>query len=219
MTARQEPCSRIKDRLPRRVSEFGQCPTSVCRQPSRVRNLDETTVRRLRIQAAEHGHSAEAQHQEILRVAPTAPVARPTGQQAADRRAALSVETRRTEVTLVREASVTLKWVLQEPDSLLAEAVRSFGVVKSVPSGRRSGTDMTQTGETDLPNWAFGVLLPSSSPANPAHGGPVQSGSSFPSSIALICRARYFELMRHTPKPPAMNHRPCCGVRLNMLLS
>jgi len=32
-----------------------------------VRNLDEEVVKRLRIQAAEHGRSAEAEHREILR--------------------------------------------------------------------------------------------------------------------------------------------------------
>ena len=32
-----------------------------------VRNLDEDLVKRLRIRAAEHGHSAEAEHREILR--------------------------------------------------------------------------------------------------------------------------------------------------------
>ena len=31
-----------------------------------VRNLDETLVRALRIRAAEHGRSAEAEHREIL---------------------------------------------------------------------------------------------------------------------------------------------------------
>jgi plasmid stability protein len=34
-----------------------------------VRNLDDETVRRLRIRAAEHGRSAEAEHREILRAA------------------------------------------------------------------------------------------------------------------------------------------------------
>jgi antitoxin FitA len=34
-----------------------------------VRNLDDDIVRRLRIRAAEHGRSAEAEHREILRVA------------------------------------------------------------------------------------------------------------------------------------------------------
>ena len=34
-----------------------------------VRNLDEDVVRRLRIRAAEHGRSAEAEHREILRLA------------------------------------------------------------------------------------------------------------------------------------------------------
>ena len=33
-----------------------------------VRNLDEDVVRRLRIRAAEHGRSAEAEHREILRL-------------------------------------------------------------------------------------------------------------------------------------------------------
>jgi plasmid stability protein len=33
-----------------------------------VRNLDEDIVRRLRIRAAEHGRSAEAEHREILRL-------------------------------------------------------------------------------------------------------------------------------------------------------
>ena len=32
-----------------------------------VRNLDEDLVKRLRIRAAEHGRSAEAEHREILR--------------------------------------------------------------------------------------------------------------------------------------------------------
>ena len=34
-----------------------------------VRNLDEELVRRLRIRAAQHGRSAEAEHREILRAA------------------------------------------------------------------------------------------------------------------------------------------------------
>ncbi len=34
-----------------------------------VRNLDAALVRRLRIQAAENGRSAEAEHREILRIA------------------------------------------------------------------------------------------------------------------------------------------------------
>lgn len=32
-----------------------------------VRNLDEDLVKRLRLRAAEHGRSAEAEHREILR--------------------------------------------------------------------------------------------------------------------------------------------------------
>ncbi len=34
-----------------------------------VRNLDDELVRRLRIRAAEHGRSAEAEHRELLRLA------------------------------------------------------------------------------------------------------------------------------------------------------
>jgi antitoxin FitA len=34
-----------------------------------VRNLDQDVVRRLRIRAAEHGRSADAEHREILRLA------------------------------------------------------------------------------------------------------------------------------------------------------
>jgi antitoxin FitA len=36
-----------------------------------VRNLDDDVVRALRIRAAEHGRSAEAEHREILRTALT----------------------------------------------------------------------------------------------------------------------------------------------------
>jgi len=36
-----------------------------------VRNLDDELVRRLRIRAAEHGRSAEAEHRELLRLALT----------------------------------------------------------------------------------------------------------------------------------------------------
>lgn len=34
-----------------------------------VRNLDDDVVKRLRVRAAEHGRSAEAEHREILRAA------------------------------------------------------------------------------------------------------------------------------------------------------
>ncbi len=34
-----------------------------------VRNLDDEVVKRLRIRAAEHGRSAEAEHRELLRAA------------------------------------------------------------------------------------------------------------------------------------------------------
>jgi plasmid stability protein len=50
-----------------------------------VRNLDDTVVRRLRIRAAEHGRSAEAEHREILRAALIGGEQPPSRQQAADR--------------------------------------------------------------------------------------------------------------------------------------
>lgn len=40
-----------------------------------VRNLDEALVRKLRIRAAQHGRSAEAEHREILRAALEGPQA------------------------------------------------------------------------------------------------------------------------------------------------
>jgi len=57
-----------------------------------VRNLDDSLVRQLRIRAAEHGRSAEAEHREILRLALTGvPAAR--RQEAADRLAAFRQRT------------------------------------------------------------------------------------------------------------------------------
>ncbi len=51
-----------------------------------VRNLDEDLVRRLRIRAAEHRRSAEAEHREILRLALVADGEQETSrQQAAER--------------------------------------------------------------------------------------------------------------------------------------
>jgi plasmid stability protein len=50
-----------------------------------VRNLDEEVVRRLRIRAAEHGRSAEAEHREILRAALVASDGQPSRQLAAER--------------------------------------------------------------------------------------------------------------------------------------
>lgn len=50
-----------------------------------VRNLDDGIVRRLRIRAAEHGRSAEAEHREILRSALGDSDQKPTRLLAADR--------------------------------------------------------------------------------------------------------------------------------------
>jgi antitoxin FitA len=53
-----------------------------------VRNLDDNTVRRLRIRAAEHGRSAEAEHREILRSALAVQDSRQQHADAAERLAA-----------------------------------------------------------------------------------------------------------------------------------
>jgi plasmid stability protein len=50
-----------------------------------VRNLAEDVVRRLRIRAAEHGRSAEAEHRDILQTVLLAHDKAPTRQQAAER--------------------------------------------------------------------------------------------------------------------------------------
>ena len=51
-----------------------------------VRNLDDDLVRQLRIRAAEHGRSAEAEHREILRAVLTGAAAQlPTRAQVAER--------------------------------------------------------------------------------------------------------------------------------------
>jgi plasmid stability protein len=50
-----------------------------------VRNLNEDVVRRLRIRAAEHGRSAEAEHRDILQAVLLGHEKTPTRQQAADR--------------------------------------------------------------------------------------------------------------------------------------
>jgi plasmid stability protein len=50
-----------------------------------VRNLNEAVVRRLRVRAAEHGRSAEAEHREILQTVLLGHEKTPTRQQAAER--------------------------------------------------------------------------------------------------------------------------------------
>jgi antitoxin FitA len=50
-----------------------------------VRNLDDAVVRRLRIRAAEHGRSAEAEHREILKAVLIGVKPPPTRQQVAER--------------------------------------------------------------------------------------------------------------------------------------
>ena len=68
-----------------------------------VRNLDEAVVRRLRVQAAEHGRSAEAEHREILRVALSMPAGLPTRQQVAERLADFRRRTRAPETSFVED--------------------------------------------------------------------------------------------------------------------
>lgn len=50
-----------------------------------VRNLEDEVVRRLRIRAAEHGHSAEAEHRALLRAALIEAEHPPARQQAIER--------------------------------------------------------------------------------------------------------------------------------------
>jgi plasmid stability protein len=50
-----------------------------------VRNLEDDVVRRLRVRAAEHGRSAEAEHREILRAALAGDDQLAARQQAAER--------------------------------------------------------------------------------------------------------------------------------------
>lgn len=54
----------------------------------RVRNLEDDVVRRLRMRAAAHGHSAEAEHREILRAVLTADNQLAARREAAERLAA-----------------------------------------------------------------------------------------------------------------------------------
>lgn len=62
-----------------------------------VRNLDEAVARRLRVQAAEHGRSAEAEHREILRAALAGGEQESTRAQAAERLAAFRRRTQRSD--------------------------------------------------------------------------------------------------------------------------
>ena len=58
-----------------------------------VRNLEDDVVRRLRIRAAEHGRSAEAEHREILRAALSEPDQREARKLAIERLAEFSRRT------------------------------------------------------------------------------------------------------------------------------
>ena len=57
-----------------------------------VRNLDDDLVRKLRIRAAEHGRSAEAEHREILREALEQSGKRPTRAEVAEQLATFQRE-------------------------------------------------------------------------------------------------------------------------------
>jgi len=68
-----------------------------------VRHLDADLVRQLRIRAAEHGRSAEAEHREILRAALASPEAPPGRKEAAERLAAFRARTGRRGAALAAE--------------------------------------------------------------------------------------------------------------------
>jgi plasmid stability protein len=58
-----------------------------------VRHLDTDLVRRLRVRAAEHGRSAEAEHREILRAALASPETAASRKEAAARLVAFRART------------------------------------------------------------------------------------------------------------------------------
>ena len=58
-----------------------------------VRNLDDEVARRLRVRAAEHGRSTEAEHREILRIAVSEAPPLSTQHEAARRLAAFRLRT------------------------------------------------------------------------------------------------------------------------------
>ena len=93
-----------------------------------VRNLDEALIRLLRVRAAENGRSAEAEHREILR---TALAGEPRGirrsrgahagadptPQAYSGGTAPARESRRAVNGSIVDASVAIKWFINEPAS------------------------------------------------------------------------------------------------------
>lgn len=68
-----------------------------------VRNLDEDLVRKLKLRAARHGRSAEAEHREILRQALTAEVEPSFWELAAELRQKTEGRSHTPTETLVRE--------------------------------------------------------------------------------------------------------------------
>ncbi len=68
-----------------------------------VRNLDEELVRRLKLRAAEHGRSAEAEHREILRQALAAEPRRSFKELAAKVRSMTAGRTHTPSEALLRE--------------------------------------------------------------------------------------------------------------------
>ena len=68
-----------------------------------VRNLDEELVLRLKLRAAEHGRSAEAEHREILRQALAAEPRRSFKELAAKVRSMTAGRTHTPSETLLRE--------------------------------------------------------------------------------------------------------------------
>ncbi|HUC18828.1 MAG TPA: plasmid stabilization protein [Acetobacteraceae bacterium] len=85
-----------------------------------VRHLDDNLVRRLRIRAAEHGRSAEAEHREILRAALAGPNLQTVRKETAERLAAFRSRT-------AGRASDSVTALLSESRSGRLRALRDGG--------------------------------------------------------------------------------------------
>src|SRR6267154_627160 len=116
-----------------------------------------------------------------------------------------------------------LRPVLHHAVAMLARAENGRHVVFSPwlfvwPSFRDGPKDQARNLEIPgsrfaRPGMTSGVIHASAASGSAA----CATRGSNPSSTALICNARYFELMRHWARPPAMNHRPGWRVRVYML--
>jgi antitoxin FitA len=85
-----------------------------------VRHLDDDLVRRLRIRAAEHGRSAEAEHREILRAALAGPNLQTARKEVAERLASFRART-------AGRGSDSVTTLLSESRSRRLRALRNGG--------------------------------------------------------------------------------------------